>query len=46
MISKVDLVQLGLACADLCRALDRGTKGRQVDELSRPILEAIEQLTM
>ena len=45
MISRVDYVELGLACADVCRALDRGLKGRQVDELDQPVLEAIEQLT-
>ena len=45
MINEVDLVELGLTCADICRALDRGTKGRQVNELNQLVLEAIEQLT-
>jgi len=45
MISKLDYVELGLACADVCRALDRGMSGRQPDGLSRPVCEAIEQLT-
>jgi len=45
MINKTDYVDLGLACADVCRALDRGVKGRRVDELSRFVLEAIAQLT-
>jgi len=45
MINKTDYVDLGLACADVCRALDRGVKGRRVDELSRSVFEAIAQLT-
>ena len=45
MVDEVDLVELGLACADVCRALDRGTKGRHVKELNQFVLEAIEQLT-
>ena len=45
MINEVDYVDLGLACADVCRVLDRGIRGRQVNELAQPVLEAIEQLT-
>ncbi|KAF9650091.1 hypothetical protein BDM02DRAFT_3112699 [Thelephora ganbajun] len=45
MINKVDYVELGLACADVCRALDRGMNGRQVDQISQLVFEAIEQLT-
>jgi hypothetical protein len=45
MANKTDYVDLGLACADVCKALDRGMKGRRVDELSQSVLEAIEQLT-
>jgi hypothetical protein len=45
MMNKADYVELGLACADVCKALDRGMKGRQADELNQPVLEAIEQLT-
>jgi hypothetical protein len=37
--------KLGLACADVCRALDRGLNGRQADQLTRSVFEAIEQLT-
>ena len=36
-------VDLGLSCADVCRALDRGTNGRRVDELSQSVVEAIQQ---
>jgi hypothetical protein len=45
MTNKTDYVELGLACADVCRALDRGMNGRRADELSRSVLEAITQLT-
>jgi len=46
MGNEVEYVDLGLACADVCRALDRGVDGRSVDELSQSVLEAIQQLTM
>ena len=45
MVNKIDYVELGLACADVCRALDRGTNGRRLNELGRSVLEAIAQLT-
>ena len=44
MINKTDYVDLGLSCADVCRALDEGTKGRREDELSLPVFEAIGRL--
>ena len=46
MISKADYVELGLACASVCEALNRGIHGRQADQLSQSVLEAIEKLTM
>ena len=46
MVNETDYVDLGLACADVCRALDRGMSGRRVDQLNKSVLEAIEQLTM
>ena len=45
MINKTDYVELGLACANVCRALDRGINGRRVDDLSQSVFEAIGQLT-
>ena len=45
MANKTDYVDLGLACADVCRALDRGMKGRPVDGLNQSVFEAIAQLT-
>jgi len=46
MINEADYVDLGLACADVCRVLDRGMRGRRVDELGQSVFEAIEQLTV
>ena len=45
MANRADYVELGLACAEVCKALDRGVNGRRMDELSQPVFEAIEQLT-
>ena len=45
MVNRKGYVELGLACADVCRTLDRGLNDRQADRLGRPVLEAIEQLT-
>ena len=44
MLNQLDYVELGLACVDVCRALDRGVNGRRVDELSQSVYEATEQL--
>ena len=46
MANKLDYIELGLACADVCKALDRGTNGKRVDELDQSVFQAIEQLTM
>ena len=43
-INKLDYVELGLACVDVCRALDRGMNGRRMGELSQSVLDAIGQL--
>ena len=39
-------VDLGIYCADVCKALDRGLDGRRLDDLSTSALGAIQQLTM
>ena len=46
MANSTDYVDLGLACADVCKALDRGMNGKKLDDLSQPVREAINQLTM
>ena len=45
MTNEPGFVELGIACADVCRVLDRGANGRQMDELSALALETIEELT-
>ena len=45
MANKADYVELGLACADVCKALDRGMNGRRLNELNQSVREAIGQLT-
>ena len=45
MANETDYVELGIACADVCKALDRGMNGRKLDDLSQSVREAIEQLT-
>ena len=43
MISKVDYVELGLACTEVCEALNRGTNIKRAD---KSFLEAIEKFTL
>jgi hypothetical protein len=38
-------VKLGLACTDVCRVLYRTLKGGRFDELGRPALDAIQDMT-
>ena len=45
MINQMDYVELGLACAEVCTALDRGLNGRRSDELNNSVCGAINQLT-
>ena len=45
MVNRLDYVELGLACADVCTALDRGLDGKGLNELNNSVCEAIKQLT-
>ena len=45
MANKSDYVELGLACAEVCKTLDRGMNGKKLDDLGQSVREAIEQLT-
>ena len=45
MIKEQDYVELGLSCADICRALDRGMNGKKLEDLSKSVCDAINQLT-
>jgi len=44
MINQTDYVELGLACGNVCIALDRGLNGKKLEDLNNSVLEAIEQL--
>ena len=46
MANKSDYVELGLTCAKVCKALHLGMGGRELDDLSQSVREAIEQLKM
>jgi len=45
MINQMDYVELGLACAEVCTALDRGLDGKRLNDLNNSVCEAIKQLT-
>ena len=44
MVDEPDYVELGLFCADVCRALDLGIRGKKPDELGRSVCDAIDRL--
>ena len=46
MATKSDYVELGLACANVCKALERGMNGKNIRDLSRSVCEAMDLLTM
>ena len=46
LANQQDYIELGLNCAEICKVLDRGTKGRGTEHLSLSVREAINQLTM
>ena len=45
MVNQADYVELGLACAEICTALDRGLDGKRLNDLNNSVCEAIKQLT-
>ena len=45
MLNKIEYVELGLACADVCKALHRGMGGKKMGDLSQSVREATNQLT-
>ena len=46
LINQMDYVDLGLACAEVCAALDRGLKEKGLGDLNDSVCEAINQLTL
>ena len=45
MLNELEYVELGLFCADICRALDRGMGGKRLGDLSQLVCDAMNQLT-
>ena len=45
MANEQDYVDLGLSCADICKALKRGMDGRSLDDLNKSVRDALNQLT-
>jgi len=45
MVNQMDYVELGLACAEVCTVLDKGLRGKRLDDLNDTVCEAINQLT-
>ena len=45
MLNEMEYVELGLFCANICKALDRGMRGKKLDDLSQTVCDAINQLT-
>ena len=45
MANKAEYVDLGLACADVCEALNRGMDGKKLGDLSPSARKAMNQLT-
>ena len=45
MSNQSDYVELGLTCANVCKALHRGMGEKNLGDLSQPVRDAIEQLT-
>lgn len=45
MANEQEYVDLGLSCADICKALDRGMDGKKLNDLSKSVCDAINQLT-
>ena len=44
MVNEQDYVDLGLYCAEICGALERGIDGRELGDLSKSVRDAINQL--
>ena len=42
MTNAQDCVDLGVPCVDVCNALDRGLQGKQLEDLSKSVLRAMQ----
>ena len=45
MANEQDYVDLGISCADICKALERGMGKKKLDDVSESVCDAINQLT-
>jgi len=45
-MNEEDYVDVALTCANVCAALDRGLRGKRLNELNTSVCEAIKQLTV
>jgi hypothetical protein len=45
MVNDLEYVELGLACSNVCTALNRGVDGKKLKDLNESVCEAIKQLT-
>jgi len=45
MVDKPKWVEIALACADVCMALDQRTREKKQDDLSQTLYKAVGQLT-
>ena len=45
MVNEQDYVELGMSCANICKALKRGMGDKTLDDLSKSVCDAINQLT-
>ena len=45
MANDQDYVDLGLSCANICKALERGMGEKKLNDLSKSVRDAINQLT-
>jgi len=46
MASKMNYVEIGFACADVCEVLDRGMNTKRADQLNHSVTEAVEELML
>lgn len=42
MTNEQDCVDLGLACVDICKVLDRGMSGKNLGDLNAPVRGAMD----
>ena len=46
MANETEYVELGLTCADVCEALNRGMNGKRLEDFCQSVREAVNKLTV